>query len=180
MFEVLKELWGLTLGWVIVAASVVLMWLNKPAKAIALYFWAIICYSVVYVIYNTNYFGDFWDDEIVYLIQTILLVLLCIVPAIKLLFAKKTKGVKYAMILLIVCIALCLLFSIADLGAFWVTPHLVGMGAYVFPALAVVAIGLSNKSIKASAKAKSSEAEAHETETEQKIVSSVSSLSELH
>ena len=170
MIEALK-LWGLTLGWVIVAASVVLMWLNKPAKSIALYFWAIICYNVAYVIYFTSFFKGFGNDEIVYMIETIFLVLLCIVPAIKLLFAKKTKGVKYAMILLIICIVLCLLFSIAGLGAFLVTPYLAGIRAYIylyiFPVLAAVAIGLSNKSIKANSTPQK-EAKTKVSETEQK------------
>lgn len=167
----LMEMWWLTLVWGIVAASVVLMWLNKPTIAISLYFWAIIYYNIVYIIflYVANGFGN---HEIVYLIEAVFLFFLCIVPAIKLLSAKKTKGVKYAMILLIVSIVLCSLFSIAGMGAFLVTPPYAGAGLYIcfyiFPVLAAVAIGLNNKSIKASAASQATEANDRISETEQK------------
>ncbi len=142
-------LWWMTISWLIVLASAVLMWLNKTSKSIALYFVAIIFYDVVMVISS----GFASDSDIVSAIGVVFIIIFSIVPAIKLLFGKNIKSLKSAMVLLILCTVFRMLFGIASVGIFLVTPlpFLPFTGFWpsnLFPLMAIIAIGLCNKSLK--------------------------------
>ncbi len=140
------SLWWITVSWVLVIGSLVLMWLGKVNQAVGVYFWSIIVNNVA----NSLILGVSSDDDIILLIVTVFLVLLCIVPALTLTFSKKVKKIGTSMAMLIVCIIFSFVFSLVGAGSFVVTPRLAGLWRYLFPVIAVVTIGVLNCSIKKS------------------------------
>ena len=140
------SLWWITVSWVLVIGSLVLMWLGKVNQAVGVYFWSIIVNNVA----TSLIWGVSSDDDIILLIVTVFLVLLCIVPALTLTFSKKVKKIGTSMAMLIACIIFSVVVSLVGAGSFVVTPMLAGLWRYLFPVIAVVTIGVLNRSIKKS------------------------------